>query len=264
MKVYLSAGHSGGEVGAVANGTNEETECKRIVEEAIEICQKAGFKTVYKVPTDLKLASRINWINTNIPVGDTLVIDVHMNSASALAKGAEYYFFRGNDYAQRTASNQLKQWCKDTGIASRGIFPDTDTRHGRLGIIADTKPFVLLLEMGFITNTDDLEKVRKKAARALANQAILFLNDRLLSMGEEPRLVPAPTAGDKVIPPEFVESVMKAKQKKIIEYWDNPNEEIELWRILASLHKLGFVKDPTGKLTLARWAKILDNMHHLD
>ena len=57
--------------------------------------------------------------------------------------------------------------------------PDSSTRHGRLGIIRDTKPTAYLLELGFIQN--DLETVRQKAAIALAQGILKYLNKPLMT-----------------------------------------------------------------------------------
>ena len=86
--MYLSVGHSGNKVGAVANGTTEFQECAKIAETVVE--QAHG--TITLVPTTLDILPRIKWINEHAKESDVL-IELHMDSASPTARGATVFYY---------------------------------------------------------------------------------------------------------------------------------------------------------------------------
>lgn len=164
--IFLSVGHSGGEVGAVAHGTTEFAECERIGRTVASTINNASTNTpVVFVPTTLKLASRLNWIKHNISAHD-LLLELHMDSASPSANGATAFYRDGNMEAKSYAQKVIDAYTASSEIRSRGVKPDTNTRHGSLGICR-VHPTACLLELGFLSNKEDLEKMRERSAEAL-------------------------------------------------------------------------------------------------
>lgn len=103
------------------------------------------------VPTDLGITARAKWINARCKDGD-VVIELHMDSGPTSAEGCTTFFHAGSSYAENKAKEFQMEYTRVTGLKGRGVKPDTATRHGRLGIVRETKPLALLLEMGFLTN----------------------------------------------------------------------------------------------------------------
>lgn len=181
--IYITAGHSSTDPGAVANGTTEHTVVKGIAERLVQ----RNSKTLKLVPIGPGLRERIAWINTHTHKDD-LLISLHMNSANPLAHGAEIFYQGGSESDKQEASRYIKIYSNKTELWNRGAKTDYSTRHGRLGIIRDTKPRAFLIELGFISNMEDLVIVRNTAVAGL--EAMLQLNnepmkDRQLAEWEE-------------------------------------------------------------------------------
>lgn len=171
--IALSLGHGGGDGGARANGTTENAEVTKVAEQAQKILATQGVQIVL-VP-DGTLAQRIKWINSN---KIEMVIELHLDSAPG-ASGCTLFYYDGFNQVRDSGKPLLDTYSQYSGIKSRGMKPDSSTRHGRLGIIRDTKPTAYLLELGFIQN--DLETVRTKSAVALAQAILQYLNKPLMT-----------------------------------------------------------------------------------
>jgi len=178
-KIWFSIGHGyNGDPGAVAYHDKiqytEYKQCCKIIERAKEIMKMQNLNIGY-VPLALSLKERIRWVNQNCK-GNEMLIELHMNSAGAEVKGAEMFFRDGNAYFQGIAEKFLKAYVKSTGQTSRGAKSDSTTRFKRLGIIRDTVPYALLIELGFITNKQELEVMISRSALGIANVALSLFN----------------------------------------------------------------------------------------
>jgi N-acetylmuramoyl-L-alanine amidase len=177
--VFVSMGHNKAraykigpmDLGAAHNG---ETEFKYVEKVAVEL-KKLSIPNVALVfvPVGLGIDARVKWINARSKDGDA-VIELHMDSGPTSASGCTTFFFAGSDYAQAKAKLFQMEYTRITGLPGRGVKPDTATRFGRLGIIRDTRPLCLLLEMGFLTNErsdwrSDRDDVWVKGAGAIAH-----------------------------------------------------------------------------------------------
>lgn len=260
-KIFFSVGHGlgFGDPGAVAthSGTTyyEYTVAKNALDRAKVIMKAQGVNVEY-VPLDLTLPLRIKWVNANIR-NDQCLVELHLNAASAAAQGAEMFHYRNNPASAQLADQLLKVYCKSTGLKSRGIKPDTATRHKKLGIIADVRCRSVLLELGFITNKEDLDTVISKGALGLANIALSWENKPFLSSYGENETQP-------VISSWAAESVKRAATKGIIKDWSNPQALVEPWRLAHILHNLGGLSHPDGPMTMERFAVALDRLGLLD
>ena len=156
--LFLDAGHTAGkDPGACANGTTEHAEVSAIVDTI------AATLPCVVVPKYLLLPAKIAWINRHAKDTDVLV-SVHMNSGAPTASGLETYFYGGSVESRTRATALQKLLVVHLELPSRGVLADTTTRHGRLGIIRDTKPWAFLVELGFMTNAADIACVRAGAA----------------------------------------------------------------------------------------------------
>jgi len=171
--LFISIGHSGGDVGAVANGAIEYNECEKIGQQVVQ--EMKAFTPTRLVDTSKKLVKRIALINAIATPEDTL-IELHMDSASPSAQGATVFFYTGDSKSEKMAGELLDVYCTVSGVKKRKTLGDTQNRHGRLAIVRDTKPRSFLIELGFITNTGDLDKVRANATDALVKALSHLLN----------------------------------------------------------------------------------------
>lgn len=117
-----------------------------------------------KTPKYLGIYERARWANAQ---GADLIIDLHLDSASPQATGITTFFHFGKNHEKNIAENFGKIFSEKIGLKNRGAKPDTTTRHGQLGILRNSKIPAILLELGFISNISDLEKIRKNGVDAI-------------------------------------------------------------------------------------------------
>lgn len=176
-KLFVDLGHSAAWAGA--SGFISEVSWNRKIYPYFLQELDQQFWEVILVPDEFKLdlsanmnlTRRINWINARATEKDYL-ISIHGNAASRPdARGVTTCYIGGSDFARIEATKLSQAYSEATGVPlwSNGEFADTRSRHGRLGMVRDTKPFALLIEAGFVTNQADMAIAPVAAARGIAN-----------------------------------------------------------------------------------------------
>ena len=191
MKLIIDAGHTDAlDPGAVANNTTEHAEVVRLAQYIVgRIPQLAEFSgySVVMVPTGKSLTEKIQFINAQ-PEAALTVVSIHMNtSTSSGVSGTETYFLGGDAHEESQAQKVQQGVISVLGFPDRGVKADTTTRFGRLGIIRDTKCPAYLVEIGFITNLSDLQKVH-----AIGGDAIIQGIRSLLNLSTSSPVTPIP------------------------------------------------------------------------
>jgi N-acetylmuramoyl-L-alanine amidase len=110
------------------------------------------------VDQDLTLAEKTQQINgycdqyfqttgKALSYKNALNISLHCDWYGA-ASGAAGYYYGGSELSEELAHMIVDSVSIAAGLRYRWLKPDTSSRFGRLGIIRDTKPLSMLLEMG--------------------------------------------------------------------------------------------------------------------
>ncbi len=93
-----------------------------------------------------------------------LFVSVHYNAApSDLASGIEVYYYNSEENKSRSASSKkladlvLSNLIQKTSAKSRGV------KHGNLSVIRETTMPAILVEGGFMTNKNEMEKIKDPA-----------------------------------------------------------------------------------------------------
>jgi len=179
-KIYISCGHNNARNSIVSLVRDQWAS---VMKEGIlhsefryakKICSEIVWDKYVFVPEGLNLNQRIKWINDRVVDGD-MCIELHMDAASAQAEWCSTWYMSGSNYAKDRATTFQREYTRITGIKWRWVKWDLENRWGRLAFVRDTKCPAFLLEMGFITNDGDRDKVWKKAA-----QGIIFGLDLIL------------------------------------------------------------------------------------
>lgn len=158
MKFTVTAGHSFLDPGAVAaDGTREEalmTELRDIVASKL---RAAG----HEVRTDggwrhnLPLANAI----ALVPGADA-AIELHMNAATnTAARGVEVVSLPAQRELARTIARRIAHVIESPVRGAGGWIDQAQTARGRLGFV---RAGGLVVEVGFISNTEELHKVRTR------------------------------------------------------------------------------------------------------
>ena len=172
--VVLDPGHGGSDTGATHNGVYEKTLNFKILHTYVSELFKEddhGIKVYYTRTTDVKpsLYERQAFSST---VGADLFVSLHMNSASATsASGTEVWYYSGNTAKMGglTSKTMATAFCnnlvKVMNSTNRGV------KSNGFVVIKNTVPAVLI-ELGFISNPTDFNKLtsttyQKKAAQSI-------------------------------------------------------------------------------------------------
>lgn len=167
-KVFLIAGHHFNpgkqDPGAVSDGF-KENEFTVEDRDGIKYFLNKHYPgiTVFVDDDSKTLSQVISWIKS-IEGNDSLIYDIHYNSASSnKATGVEAFV---SDNASKK-SHEIAQGFINvvesiTGLKNRGVKTESDSARGRLGIL-HTKSPATIVEMGFINNPLDRDTIKKWA-----------------------------------------------------------------------------------------------------
>lgn len=183
-RLFLDAGHGPGngkggvfDPGAVGSGTTEH----RLVSDLAE--KVAGMfiphVEVVRVP-ELPLMDVVRWVNDQHKAGDVL-FSLHMNAAvDPAATGVEVLIALTSPPERRAEALVVVQEAAETlKLRNRGLKFDVESVKGKLRglpIVRSTHCPAFLLEMGFISNRNDVAAVEARGAEAIRN-AVLALKE---------------------------------------------------------------------------------------
>lgn len=157
--------------GASGNGTTEFDVTKAIIDEVVRIGIPGV--NIVKVPELLNLEERIKWVNGQFAkYPEPLAMEFHLDSASALAKGASVWYNDTNQYTMGEGKKFLAKYTEVTGLTSRHVNSDKTNRLGDLGFVSEIKCASLLVELGFISNKDELWAIRSKGVDAVIKSIV--------------------------------------------------------------------------------------------
>jgi N-acetylmuramoyl-L-alanine amidase/Mannosyl-glycoprotein endo-beta-N-acetylglucosaminidase len=171
-RIFLSAGHGSGDSGAIAGGTTEAREMILLRDQILPELRAKGIE-VLSVPDDRTLKQSITWINDRARKGD-IALEIHADAFdNPGTRGASIFYLANNNERKNQAQLVLLALLRRVPqIPSRGAKPDTATGVGRLGFCRDITIPSLLLEVGFLTNSEDrniLQNRRKEMAQGIAD-----------------------------------------------------------------------------------------------
>lgn len=175
-RIFISAGHFIGEAGAsTVLGTKEADEMILTRDLLIEELESRGLekdKDFFSVPDTIDLGPSITWINGRSRTGD-IAVELHGNSATASARGAESYYVDGNSQRKVDAERLVNALVAAVpGLISRGAKSDTQSQHPRLAFCRDVDIPSVLIELCFLSSRSDMDlltKQRSKFAKGLAD-----------------------------------------------------------------------------------------------
>lgn len=137
--------------GATADGFEEARVCRDLV--AGVACKGIPGVTFVTTPDGVSLSDVIRWTNTNYQPGDFLV-SLHLNSGGG--SGVEAIFAETAAPKRRAqAAAMSSSTARVLGLIDRGAKSDVQSHRGKLGILRQTKPPALLLELAFIDSARD-------------------------------------------------------------------------------------------------------------
>ncbi len=166
-KVVLDPGHGGSDSGAIGGGLYEKT---LNLEVAKLVAEKLTKKNVYvymtrSKDTTVSLEDRTNYSNE---INPDIYVSIHTNSTvQEDSYGVETHYYKDDSYSlaqlihsKFASAKNLKKWeTKDRGVIKSRFY-----------VINHTEAPSILIEMGFISNTQEREKLfTKERQEQIAN-----------------------------------------------------------------------------------------------
>lgn len=164
--IVIDAGHGGEDFGAHSLTTPKYQEKYLNMATALflkDYLQQMGYRTILTRTQDvfIPLSNRAIFANN---LNTDLFVSIHYNSApSRQAEGIEVYYYKSKEDESRTkhsrllAENVLNQVVQKTEAKSRGV------KHGDFAVIRETKMPAILIEGGFLTNDQEMQKIKDPA-----------------------------------------------------------------------------------------------------
>ena len=158
MTAFISAGHNPFGIkpdpGAVANGLHEADLTVEFRDLVVKELYKLGVKVIID-KDDERLAEYL----LRIKSGDgSVVLEFHFDAAvTSVATGATSIYGRDANQLDKDFAKELVDTTATIlGIRNRGSISEASSHRGSLGLMRE-QGIVALLELGFISNPDDIE-----------------------------------------------------------------------------------------------------------
>lgn len=176
--VCLDAGHYD-TAGAHGHGIDEASWALAFALKVAHYVRAAGSFAVLTRKTernvDLRMRGRIAKA-----AGCSAFLSIHLNAAGkSSAHGCEAFVAPGDERSAKLAMRLLGAITTTLGLKSRGVKPDNQSQHRSLTVLRTTYKAMpaVLVEIGFVSNPDDAEKLKDR--RAIENLAVAMARELL-------------------------------------------------------------------------------------
>lgn len=152
MKIFINAGHGGVDPGACSKqGIKESDVAASIALAVVNRLKLNGYPVEYFQQKE----SHFEIAPVENKSGATCFISIHCNSFSnETANGIEVLYCKGSKKGERLAQIMKEELIYSTRLANRGIKARED-----LTVLNRTKAPAILIELGFISNPNDLRAI---------------------------------------------------------------------------------------------------------
>lgn len=169
-RLCFDYGHGGEDPGATYNGRKEADDVLSLGKEVAEEVRRHGV-TVDEIRTSdvtVSLSDRSNFENGN---AYDYFISFHRNAYEPeKAKGAETYTYLNPGAKSQSLAESIQESLVDLGFTDRGV------KEANYHVLRETKAPAILIEIGFIDNSEDnilFDEKRNEIIKAIA-KAILY------------------------------------------------------------------------------------------
>jgi N-acetylmuramoyl-L-alanine amidase len=171
MKILIDAGHGGNDPGAVnQDGIQEKDIALEVVLKLAPLLRDAGHDALLTRDGDIYIspADRLKMINNFKPEA---FVSIHCNSSTnTQAHGIETLYRDDYDYPLAAAIH--KSLIANLEMSDRGIKNDIKDLGRKLAVLGNLEVPACLVEIGFISNEGDLEKINDKDEHQAIAEAI--------------------------------------------------------------------------------------------
>lgn len=193
LKVFLDPGHGGNDPGAVAGGYQEADINLAVAKKAKALLVAQGYK-VYMSRSDDTYVSLLDRSQKANDLKADLFVSIHVNSTGSgttSANGIESYFYEYNpDYPSKinedmhNNSDRIKKSVTLTNLIQDNMIQytganDRGTDGSAFSVIREAAMPATLIELGFINNTNERQKLvtssyQQKLAKAISDGVVEY------------------------------------------------------------------------------------------
>ena len=150
FSIFIDSGHGGHDPGACYGNIKEKDITLDVGLILGKLLVKESFKVSYSRTDDtfVSLSERVNRSNS---LGSDIFISIHCNSfTSHNAQGVETFYYRTSQNGKKLAGKL------QTNIVKKGLYTkDRGIKQGDFYVLRKTRAVAMLVELGFITNSED-------------------------------------------------------------------------------------------------------------
>ncbi len=171
-KICLDYGHGGYDPGASYKGRKESDDNILVGKILADILRKSGVEVVETRSKDtyVSLEERVRIANKE---GVDWFISIHRNAfMPEKAKGVEVYTYKNPTAKARTLGGRIEKSLVKLGFKSRGV------KLGDFYVLRKTKAPAILIELGFLDNSQDNELFDRKLCQIARN-----ISQEILAIG---------------------------------------------------------------------------------
>ncbi|MED4129348.1 N-acetylmuramoyl-L-alanine amidase [Shouchella miscanthi] len=165
-RIMLDPGHGGHDSGAAANGLMEKDIVLAIAHKTKQRLEELGYVVNMTRETDVFLSLEERVSSTSSWGADQFV-SIHANGhTNTEARGIETFYHPSSSSSQVLAQSTQQALLQTTGEIDRGVKPET------FHVLRNSKIPAILVEVGFITNSEEAVKLNDDAYQTTIAHAI--------------------------------------------------------------------------------------------
>lgn len=167
--IVVDAGHGGHDPGTGSKGYTEKAITLNVSKKLEAKLRNAGAKVLMTRSTDryYSLEERTNFAKANYAEA---FVAIHVNSAGFSAKGAETYYDSSTN-ANAQESRDLAAFIQ-RNIVQKANMADRGVKDNRFYVIRNNNVAAVLVELGFLTNAQDFQKLTSEKYMEIYADAI--------------------------------------------------------------------------------------------
>lgn len=176
--IALDAGHGGSATGAYYESTAEKDLNLSMTRKLDEILRGLGYRTMLTRSSDVDVGLKRRSVLAN-DAGADIFVSIHCNASETNRnfQGLYVYHYPGSVQGAALAQAIQTPACQFTGAVDRGI------NSANFSVVRESKMPAVLVETGFMTNHEELLRLKDDAyqtrmARGIAQGIIRYLNGR--------------------------------------------------------------------------------------
>lgn len=165
--IVIDAGHGGVDPGATSNGVKEKDIVLDVSKKVDELLKQKGYNTLMTREDDtyISLNGRANLANAD---NANLFVSIHANSYTGSAANGIEVLHSGSKESKALAQDLQDELVKETGAVDRKI-----KHRPNLVVLRETKMPSSLVEVGFLTNSEEVSKLKLDSYQNKLAEAIV-------------------------------------------------------------------------------------------